>query len=352
MRLKNGGIIGPENIPSRRSASGMWALADASEYIKDGLWPPTSTSALYDFSSFTFTNGTQTGRFGPSLQNLLSSYDTNENFWLEETEIFDVQDGIQLWTVPQSGSYTIEAWGARGGNNTISTGFSGGLGSRMRGDFDLIQGEVLQILVGQHGLDGSSSCSGYGGGGGSFVVRQAQGDIQESDILMVAGGGGGGGNGPHATLGRKNATTSNDGLAGDRDASSSGLGGTSGNGGLRGTGCVVAAGGGAGIFGNGDSAGGTGGGAGLSFVNGGAGGVNGSSSGGSSSGGGFGGGGGGERGGGGGGGYSGGGGGGLATCSCADLASGGGGGSFNSGTNQDNESGVGAGHGQVEITKL
>jgi hypothetical protein len=39
MKLKNGGIIGPENIASKQSASGMWTLANASEYFKDGLWP-------------------------------------------------------------------------------------------------------------------------------------------------------------------------------------------------------------------------------------------------------------------------------------------------------------------------
>lgn len=39
MKLRNGGIIGPENIPSIQSASGLWTLRNASEYIKDGFWP-------------------------------------------------------------------------------------------------------------------------------------------------------------------------------------------------------------------------------------------------------------------------------------------------------------------------
>jgi hypothetical protein len=36
------------------------------------IWPVY----IYDFESFTFTNGTQTGTTGPSLANLLSEYDT------------------------------------------------------------------------------------------------------------------------------------------------------------------------------------------------------------------------------------------------------------------------------------
>ena len=346
MKLRNGGIIGPENIPSGQSASGIWTLANASEYIKDGLWP-RDIAALYDFTSFTFTNGTQTGRLGPSLQNLLSSYDTNENDWLNNTEFFNTSSGIQLWTVPKNGTYRIEAWGARGGNN--SSGHTGGLGAVVVGDFTLVGGQVLQILVGQQGNDAGYSCSGNSGGGGTFVIEQVSTTLTNSNILLIAGGGGGGGGGA-ATQNRKNGTISNNGFTGDGSAES-GVGGTSGNGGGAGSGCVVSSGGGGGVFGDGltSSGGGNGG---SSFIAGGTGGVNGSNSGGTSQGGGFGGGGGGERGGGGGGGYSGGGGGGLVTCSCSNLASGGGGGSFNSGTNQSNTAGSQNGHGKVEITFL
>lgn len=347
MKLRNGGIIGPENIASQVSASGMWTLANASEYIKEGLWPKAKAS-LYDFTSFTFTNGTQTGRLGPSLQNLLSSYDTNTNTWLNNTEFFNTNSGVQLWTVPVNGIYRIEALGARGGNNS-SASFGGGLGARMSADFTLVEGQILQILVGQRGNDAGYACSGNSGGGGTFVVEQVSGTLTNSNILIVAGGGGGGGLGA-ITQNRKNGTTGNNGLTGDGSAES-GAGGTSGNGGGAGTGCVVSSGGGAGVFGNGLT--GDGGGAGgQSFVNGGAGGVNGTNSSGTSTGGGFGGAGGGERGGGGGGGYSGGGGGGLVTCACANLASGGGGGSFTSGVIHAIAAGIQNDHGQVTITFL
>ena len=37
----NGGIIGPDNVPSGPlgSASGVWKLSDAFNYQKEGLWP-------------------------------------------------------------------------------------------------------------------------------------------------------------------------------------------------------------------------------------------------------------------------------------------------------------------------
>lgn len=307
-----------------------------------------SGGALYEFTEATFTPGNTFGATGPSLaeaRNGLSGPEASQ--WKNNTEFFNTSAGIQQWTVPVNGIYRIEALGARGGNN--SSGHLGGLGARMSADFTLVEGQILQILVGQRGNDAGYACSGNSGGGGTFVVEQVSGTLTNSNILIVAGGGGGGGLGA-ITQNRKNGTTGNNGLTGDGSAES-GAGGTSGNGGGAGTGCVVSSGGGAGVFGNGLT--GNGGGAGgQSFVNGGAGGVNGSNSSGTSTGGGFGGAGGGERGGGGGGGYSGGGGGGLVTCACANLASGGGGGSFNNGANQSNSSGINATDGQVTITLL
>ena len=86
---------------------------------------------LYSFSSHTFTNCGATGRTGPTLANCKSSYDT---VWEGDTDFFNVQtQGIQEWTVPANGTYRIEAYGSQGG------GSSGGLGARMRGDFELAE---------------------------------------------------------------------------------------------------------------------------------------------------------------------------------------------------------------------
>jgi len=40
MAKRNGGIIGPSNVPNPFIAKGTWKLSDAFNYIKAGLWPP------------------------------------------------------------------------------------------------------------------------------------------------------------------------------------------------------------------------------------------------------------------------------------------------------------------------
>ena len=161
-----------------------------------GLQPgrPWVEPSEIEFSSFTFTNGTQTGRTGPSLENLLAAYDTDEYPWLENTAEFNVVDGFQIWTVPETGTYRITARGAQG--FSANTGNDGGEGAVIRGDFELTAGEQLRILVGQAGsgvkgaIDGQGS---GGGGGGSFVVRYLEtlSDTANEDILVIAAGGGG-----------------------------------------------------------------------------------------------------------------------------------------------------------------
>ena len=53
----------------------------------------------------------------------------------------------------------------------------------MQGDFDLKQGDVIKLLVGQTGVVNSGSSS--GGGGGSFIAT-----FTDTPILVAGGGGG------------------------------------------------------------------------------------------------------------------------------------------------------------------
>ena len=145
---------------------------------------------LFAFTSFTFTNGGATLNTGPTKSALLSSYNTSANAWLNDTQFFDVTStGIQVFTVPKTGTYQIEAAGAVGGlgySNCI-----GGNGALMKGDFTLTQGQKLWICVGQIGGTYVNQYNGGGGGGGTYV---ASGDsLSVSTALIVAGGGGGGG---------------------------------------------------------------------------------------------------------------------------------------------------------------
>ena len=189
---------------------------------------------------YQFTTAGQTGRLGPSQAQVDSAYDAGNSLFGQVTSM----GGIQNWTVETGGSYRIEAYGA-GGGNSGSSNTRPGMGAFVAGTFDLVAGEVLQILVGQRGLDSGNANGGAGGGGGgSFVV--SAGDIP----LLVAAGG----NGENWNYWNTNGT--------DGRTSNSGNGGGSANRG----------GGGGGFAGNG-SAGYSGANGGQSFLNGGVGGA-------------------------------------------------------------------------------
>jgi hypothetical protein len=241
---------------------------------------------------------------------------------------------IVNWTVPAGvNTINILANGAQGGGG-------GGFGARMQGDFNVIPGQVLKILVGQMG-GLSQNQVGNGGGGGSFVT------LSDDTPLLVAGGGGGTAhnttNGNYQFIG---GVVGPDGMPGQFNMA--GAGGVGGNGGEEGYTdafpSVPNGGGGGGFYTNGGSAGNANGG--FAFVNGGNGGA---------TTGGFGGGGGSNlfiygcglspHGGSGGGGYSGGGAGGY---NC--YGAGGGGGSFNSGANQNNLAAANSGNGSVTLS--
>ena len=147
----------------------------------------------YPVLDATFTSLGASGKDGPSsLGNHYKGQDHDGQVTLS--------GGIQQWTVPYTGGYRIEAVGAAGGYNTYNNSDQyGGRGARMVGTFNLTEGEIIQILVGQEGgirKNVSTSASsgtvvagggrgGGGGGGGTFVVRG------RNTSLIVAGGGGG-----------------------------------------------------------------------------------------------------------------------------------------------------------------
>ena len=161
-------------------------------------------SLLFPFSSFEFTQAGDGKRDGRTRSEFLahSDYDTSTYSWLSDTNFFDVTTadgvypvGIQIFTVPATATYRIEARGGHGGSIVNPSAYTGGIGARIQGDFDLTEGEKLEILVGNEGGDVYEYGGGFGGapgGGGSFVIKQrTNGVYSSSDILIIAGGGGG-----------------------------------------------------------------------------------------------------------------------------------------------------------------
>ena len=236
-----------------------------------------SQNSSSSYGPYTFTNCGATGRNGPSQSDCNSEYSgTNLD------GIVTVSSGIQTWTVPSSGAYTIEVWGADGGDGDSrhSHHSLGGNGRKLKANYTLAQGSALKILVGQSGSTGTSWWYAGGGGGGTYIC------YSDNTPIVIASGGNGGSwgywnvNGPDGLF--SNSGNTNGGSANGR------------------------AGGGGGLISNGTQYSSYSDSKGISFTNGGTGGLKISSGSGVSGDGGFGGGGGSLYEGGGGGGYSGG----------------------------------------------
>jgi len=285
---------------------------------------------------YSFTNAGATGRNGPTQAQVNSAYTATTL----AGAVTISGSGVQLWTVPTTGNYRIQAIGAGGG------GTKGGNGASMTGEFSLTSGAVLKVVVGQTGVGVSDGNSRSGGGGGSYVATNA------NSPLIVGGGGGGAaltGTGWNPSFGGDGSTNPSPGLT---------SGGSSGTGE---SGCGGKGQGGAGFNSNGSgsvttNANGVAVSPAQAFVNGSIGGTGGSDQCSNTIGGmafgGFGGGGGGGNGGGGGGGYFGGTGG-DNQAPTGQYDSGDGGGSFNSGSNQTNQVASNRNqNGSVTITSL
>jgi PEP-CTERM motif len=99
-----------------------------------------------------------------------------------DAETFIFTGGVQSFPVLVSGEYSLDVFGASGGNGSGS----GGLGAEVSGDIALTAGETLTLFVGGQGQNSIIIDGAGGGGGGGFVFLGAS-------VLAVAGGGGGGG---------------------------------------------------------------------------------------------------------------------------------------------------------------
>lgn len=187
---------------------------------------PSEPPSLYDFTAATFTTNDIEGPEGPSLAQAINGLTvTGNNSWTTNTAYFNTSNGIQQWTVPSTGTYTIEAAGSHSASRRTS-----GRGAILRGDFELTEGDIINIVVGQPELQVRSNTP-TGGGGGTFVVKSVNplSTTTAENILVIAGGGGG----THdKTTGYDQATAdANFGPDGFPGTPNGSLGGTNGSGG-------------------------------------------------------------------------------------------------------------------------
>jgi len=144
-------------------------------------------------NAYIFTTAGATGRYGPSWEDVNNTY-AGTNL---EGNVSMTTQGIQEWTVPSTGYYSIAAVGAAGGVGGGGTPYRSA-GALVKGEFLLNEGDILKILVGQRGTEHPNANATSGdntegaGGGGTFVVNG-------TTPLLVAGGGNGTGDSAYRT---------------------------------------------------------------------------------------------------------------------------------------------------------
>ena len=109
----------------------------------------------------------------------------------------------QTFTVPLTGVYKLETWGAAGGSISLK----GGNGAYSKGYISLNKDDILYVNVGGTTNNGTGGYNGggtvtnnrYGGGGATHIATKSgllnKFENNQDDILIVSGGGGGEGNG-------------------------------------------------------------------------------------------------------------------------------------------------------------
>ena len=215
-------------------------------YSLDGTWTPNTTDkksfsqtvSVPTSTGTVITSGTTTFMMMPQTLSNSSITVTYSNggtltktisgtwesgktytYYLSKTipvTTFNYTGGIQIYTVPLTGTYKLEVWGAQGGGlNQTETSSCAGYGGYAYGNIKINEGQTLYICVGGSGtvatvLDGLSGGgyngggnghknsvgnAGYGGGGATHIAT-VTGVLSSlvsntSSVIIVAGGGGG-----------------------------------------------------------------------------------------------------------------------------------------------------------------
>ena len=227
---------GYDSVDVRVTASdGTSGLASSGtyEYLANNVSKGSTTA-----SSYTITGLSQLTTY--TIRAVVKDKAGNTNY--QETQItteqvppynFSYTGRVQTWTVPYTGTYRLEVWGAQGGDGDAT----GGRGGYAKGDKYLTAGTRLYIVVGGQGGDQNSGRIAYGGfngggdsgttksgsvseegggGGGATHIATRSGELSSlsgytSSVLIVAGGGGGGGPWNGCTGGSGGGTSGGDG---------------------------------------------------------------------------------------------------------------------------------------------
>jgi hypothetical protein len=165
-------------------------------------------SSNMDYNNVIFNNNTnEIYKEATSGIRIPSSIVTKE----DETKVpsfdFAYTGSSQVYTIPITGKYRLEVWGAQGGLGYTNSSYVavGGSGGYTKGEITLTVGDTLNIYVGGKGIDGigsSTYAGGYNGGGTGYYYAGGGGgatDIRKGGTAftnrIIVGGAGGGGQG-------------------------------------------------------------------------------------------------------------------------------------------------------------
>ena len=153
-------------------------------------------TGLFQFTTATFTALTQS-QVGPNLSQARSlvSNATGDTSWINNTNYFNTNSGVVLWTVPRTKTYRIKAAGSRGGVNHDYSDWSttqDTTGAIMQAEFSLTEGDKLAMVIGSQGGPGVGNANtGSQGGGGTFVwIGSGNSSEFGGNTLLLAAGGG------------------------------------------------------------------------------------------------------------------------------------------------------------------
>ncbi len=184
----------PYHIPMQKNSSNLYYAV-----VNTGV---TSTK-------FNSQEGTDQWSTEYSATGLLSGYINHHDAYSKRagstySGSFSYSGTFLTFIVPFSGTYTIECWGASGGDANYYSGNLAGRGGYVSGQIDLDMDDTFYIyiggtgtrtykyegFVGYGGYNGGGTASNTGcGGGGASDVRLVQDDLKTR--IIVAGGGGG-----------------------------------------------------------------------------------------------------------------------------------------------------------------
>ena len=181
------------------------------EYSSDGgSTYISSTSSSYTFSGLSFgTTYNIVVRVLNSGNKTVTSSSKSQTTTIPSASTFAYTGNYQTYTVPSTGKYKLEVWGAQGGSVTSARG---GYGAYAVGEVELQEGNNIYIYVGGEGKNATTTDQegGYNGGGlsvystvssergsggGATHIATTSGIISTmqdkvSSILILAGGGG------------------------------------------------------------------------------------------------------------------------------------------------------------------